>query len=117
MYLGLVIVSGNSNDSILNRLGEISLSDFSHLDEDHGGDLLRVELLGFTVKFNNDHGLVTNTGFYLEGPVLDFFLNLFFAELATNKSLGVKNSILRVSANLIQGRTTNKTLFICESEI
>jgi hypothetical protein len=116
LSLIFVIASGNSNHSILNRFREISLSNLYHLCKDHGGDLLRVEFLSFTLIVNGNHGLITSAGLDLKGPVFDVFLNLFFAELSTNKSLGIKNCILRVSGSLILCGTTNETLHLSEGD-
>jgi hypothetical protein len=75
-----------------------------------------VEFLSFTLIVNGNHGLITSAGLDLKGPVFDVFLNLFFAELSTNKSLGIKNCVLRVSGSLILCGTTNETLLLSEGD-
>ena len=76
-----------------------------------------MELLELTLVVNDDHGLVASAGFDLEGPVLDVILNGLLTELATNKSLGVENSVLGVSGDLILGGVTNETLLLSEGDV
>jgi len=45
LSLGVVEVSWDRDDGVLDWFSEVSLSDLLHLDEDHGGDLFGLELL------------------------------------------------------------------------
>ena len=85
LTLVVVEVGGDGDDSLLDLLAELGLSNLLHLwgglvavpklffrriaylDKDHGGDLLGGELLGFAEVLDLDHGGVAS-GNDLEGP-------------------------------------------------
>jgi hypothetical protein len=117
LTLGIVEVSGDSDDSLLDSLTEVSLSDFAHLDENHGGDLLSLELLGLTLKLDRDLGLVGGTGLNSEGPELAIVLDDLVSELAANEALGVKDGVLGVTCSLVLGGISDKTLFLSEGNV
>mmetsp|Transcript_61485 Transcript_61485/g.70505 ORF Transcript_61485/g.70505 Transcript_61485/m.70505 type:complete len:335 (-) Transcript_61485:480-1484(-) len=117
LSLGIVEVSGDSDNSVLNLLTEETFSGFSHFGQDHGGDFLRLESLDFTLELNFDDGLSTGSFNDLEWPVRHIALNGVFVEFTTNKSLGIENGVFGVSGNLILGGVTNKTLGFGESNI
>ena len=79
LTLRVVEVGGDSDDSVVDGATEVGLSDLSHLDEDHGGDLLGGELLGLTLELDVDDGLgiLLND---LERPVLHVGLDLSVLE-------------------------------------
>ena len=53
--LGVVEVDRHGDDSVLDLFTEIYLGCLSHLDQHHGGDLLRHELLLLAFMLHNDH--------------------------------------------------------------
>ena len=115
--LGVIEISWDSDDSGLDGLTEISLSNFLHLGEDHGGDLLSLELLLFTLEVDNDHGLLLGAGLDLEGPKSDIRLDSLVRELATDESLGIEDGVLGVSGGLVLGRVTDETLLLSEGNV
>ncbi len=117
MSLRVIETSGNSDDNILYSLGEVSLSDLLHLDENHGRDFLGVELLGLALVINNDDGLVASAGLNHEGPVLHVVLDGLLRQLSTDESLGVEDGVLGVSGNLILCRVTNESLILGKGDI
>jgi hypothetical protein len=117
LTLGVVEVSGNSDDGILDGLTDVSFGDFLHLEEDHGGDFLSLELLDFSLELNNDHGLVTGTSLDLEGPELDVSLDVLVLELTADKTLGIEDGVSGVSGSLVLGGISDKTLFFGEGDI
>jgi len=117
LTLGVVEVSGDGDDSLLDGLAEVSLSDFTHLDENHGGDLLSLELLGLTLELDRDLGLVGGAGLNGEGPELAIFLDGLVLELAANEALGVEDCVLGVTGSLVLSGITDKTLFLSEGDV
>jgi len=57
LTLRVVEVGGNSDDSVGDGGSEVSLSGFLHLEEDHGGNFFRGELLGLSLVIDRDDGL------------------------------------------------------------
>ena len=85
--LVVVEVGGDGDDGLLDLLGELGLGNLLHLDEDHGGDLLRGESLLLTEVLNGDLGaaIVVDD---LEGPGLDVLLDGGVIESAANETPG-----------------------------
>jgi NAD-specific glutamate dehydrogenase len=87
-------------------VAEVGLSGLLHLAENHGGNFLRSEVAGFTLDLDGDDGL-SRLVLDLEGPVLHVALNLILIHLATNETLGVKDSVLGVGMEGVLGRVTD----------
>jgi hypothetical protein len=117
LSLRVVEVSGDSDDSILNRLVKESFSSFLHLQENHGGDLFSVEFLGLTLELNNNAWLLVWASFDFKGPQLDILLDDRVVELSSDKSLGIENSVNWVSSNLILSGITDKSFSISETNV
>ena len=117
LSLGIVEVSGDSDNSVGNFLAEVGLSDFLHLDEDHGGDLFSLEFLLFSLESDNNHGLLTDSGLDLEGPELGIGLDILIRELASNESLGIEDSVGGVSGDLVLGGFSNESLVFSEGDV
>ena len=115
LTLRVVEVGGDSDDSVVDGATEVSLGGLTHLDEDHGRDLLRGELLGLTLEFNLDDGLGSLLD-DLEGPVLHIGLDLSILETATNETLGVEDSVVGVHGDLVLGGITDETLGVGETD-
>jgi len=115
--LGVVEVSGDSDDSAADTLTKISLGNLLHLDKDHGRDLLGLELLLLALEVDNDHGLLAGASLDLEGPEGDVLLDSAVAELAADKTLGVEDSVRWVSCGLILGGVTDETLLLSEGDV
>jgi len=117
LTLGVIEVSGDSDDSILDGLAEVGLSDFLHLDEDHGGDLFSLELLDLSLELDDDHGLVVSTGLNFEGPKLAISLDDLVLELSADKTLGVEDGVGGVSGGLVLGGVSDEALFLSEGNV
>lgn len=80
-----VEVGRDGDDGVGDLLAQVGLGNLLHLAKDHGGNLLRSELLLLAVDLDLDNGLsiLVND---LVGEVLDVGLDLLLAELATNQS-------------------------------
>ena len=114
LALGVVEVRGDSDNGVVDGVTEVGLSGLTHLDEDHGGDLLRGKLLGLTLELNLNDGLAVLVD-DPEGEVLHIGLNLGIGELAANQTLGVEDRVLGVHGDLVLGRITDQTLSVSES--
>lgn len=114
--LRVVEVGGDGDDSLLDLLANLGLSDLLHLGEDHGGDLLGGELLGLTEVGNLDEGgaVLVDDG---EGPVLHVLLDIGVIVSATNETLGVEDGLPGVHGSLVLGGITDKTLALGESDV
>jgi len=117
LTLGVIEVSGYSDNSLGDGLAEVGLSDFLHLDEDHGGDLLSHESLLLSLELDNDQGLVLGSGLDLEGPELAVGLNSLVSELTADKTLGIEDGVGGVSGGLVLGSVTNKALLLSEGNV
>lgn len=113
LTLAVVEVGGDSNDGVVDGATEISLSSLSHLGQNHGGDLLGCKGLGLALELDLDDGLGSLVD-DLEGEMLHVGLDLRIAELATDQSLGVEDSVMGVHGNLVLGGITNQSLSVGE---
>jgi len=117
LSLGIVEVSGDSDDGVDARFTEVLLSDFLHLDKNHGGDFLGHEFLGLSLVGNLDLGLLVLSGKDLEGPELHVSLDLSVSELSSDKTLSIEDGVLGVSGDLGLGGISNKTLLLSEGNV
>lgn len=117
LSLRVIEVGGDSNDCVLNGLGQISFGSFFHLDQHHSGDFFSVERFIFTFVFNNHLGLSIGGSFNLERPQFHIFLNNIFIEFTANQTLGIKNSVFRISGSLILGSVTDQTFSLSETNV
>ena len=113
LTLGVVEVSGNGDNSVVDSATEVGLGGLPHLDEDHGGDLLRCEGLLLALELDLDDGLAGLLD-DLEGEVLHVGLDLGVLELAADEALGVENCVDGVHGDLVLGRVTDETLGVGE---
>mmetsp|Transcript_111395 Transcript_111395/g.156381 ORF Transcript_111395/g.156381 Transcript_111395/m.156381 type:complete len:480 (+) Transcript_111395:731-2170(+) len=117
LSLGIVEVSGDSDDGILDGLVQESFSSLLHLGQDHRRDLLSVELLLLTFILDADEGLAIGTSLNLEGPELDILLDDLVVELSADKSLSIEDSVDGVSSDLILGGITDQSLGVSETNV
>ena len=117
LSLGVIEVSGDSDDGTGDGLAEVSLSDLLHLDEDHGGDFLGLELLLLALEVDDNERLLTGTGLDLEWPESDVVLDGAITKLATDESLGVEDSVGWVSGGLVLRGITDETLLLGEGDV
>lgn len=108
LTLGVVEVSGNGNNGILNGLAKVGLSGLLHLVEDETTNLGRRVLLATGLNPGIAVGVLND----LVGNLLDVTLNFGIGELATNETLGSKESVLRVDDGLTLSGNTDETLAI-----
>jgi len=113
LTLGVVEVGGDGDDSVVDGTTEVRLSSLTHLDQDHGRDFLRGELLDLTLELNLDDGLGGLVD-DLEGEVLGISLDLRVGELAADQTLRVEDCVVRVHGDLVLGSITDETLGVGE---
>lgn len=112
LTLGVVEVSGDGDDGVLDVLAHVGLGGLLHLSEDETTDLGGRVLLALSLEPGITVGVLDN----LVWDLLDVALDLGVCELATDKTLGGKESILWVDDSLALGGDTDKTLaFLCET--
>ena len=114
LTLGVVEVGGDGDDSVVDGTTEVRLSSLTHLDQDHGRDFLRCELLDLTLELNLDDGLGSLVD-DLEGEVLGISLDLRVGELAADQTLRVEDCVVRVHGDLVLSSITDETLGVGES--
>ena len=117
LSLGVVEVGWHGDDGVCHGGSEESLSDFFHLLEDHGRDLLRVELLGLALVVDDDDWLVFWSRLDLERPQLEVLLDNALGELSADQSLGIEDSVNWVLGDLILGSISNKSLVLGETDV
>ncbi len=108
LTLSIVEVGRDSDDGVLDGLGEVSLSSLLHFVEDEATNLRGGVLLvasrnpGVTVAVLDD----------LVGDLLDVALDLSIGELATDQTLGSEKGVLGVDDGLTLSGDTDETLAI-----
>jgi len=117
LTLRIVEVSGDSDDSVVHSFTEISLSDLLHLGKDHRRDLLSLELFSFALEVDTDERFLTGARLDAEGPESDVVLDGTVRELATDKTLGVEDSVCGISGGLIFGCVTDQSFFFCKGDV
>ena len=75
LALRVIEVGRNSDNCVLHGRTKVSLSNFLHLYEDHGGDFLSSELLVLTLVIDHNHGLLPRTRNNFEWPELHVTLD------------------------------------------
>jgi hypothetical protein len=98
---------------VLNLLAEVGLGCLLHLNEDHGGDLLRGKALGLALEGNLNVGLAV-LGNHLEREVLEIGLKVGVVHFAADQTLRIKHGVLRVHGGLVLGSVTDETLSVGE---
>mmetsp|Transcript_12613 Transcript_12613/g.18091 ORF Transcript_12613/g.18091 Transcript_12613/m.18091 type:complete len:277 (+) Transcript_12613:1288-2118(+) len=117
LTLRVVKVGRNGDNGVLDLLAQICLGNLTHLGEDHGTDLLSLELLGLTLVLNLDNRCSAGAGGDLERPVLHVSLNSGVRKLAANETLGIEDGVGSVHGSLGFGGISNKTLGLGECYI
>lgn len=113
LTLGVVEVGGDGDDGVVDGASEVGLCGLTHLGKDHGGDLLRCEVLLLALELNLDDrlaGLLDNG----EGEVLHVGLDLSILELAANKTLGIEDCVGGVHGDLVLCGVSDETLSVGE---
>jgi hypothetical protein len=110
LSLRIVEISWDCDDRVLDFLGKVGFSNLLHLGEDHGRDLLRLELLLLALVLDFDHRGAASARYYLERPVLHVRLHTRVGKLAANKALGIKDGVRRVHGGLRLGGISDQTL-------
>lgn len=108
LALSIVEVSGDGDNGVLDGLRQVGLGSLLHLVEDEATNL-RGRVLLVTGR---DPGIAVGVLDNLIGDLLDVSLDLSVLELATDQSLGGKESVLRVDNSLSLGSNTDQTLTV-----
>lgn len=85
----------DGDNSVGDFVAEVGLSGLLHLSKDHGGDFLRSEVLGLALVLDRDDRLAVLL-LDFEWPVLDVAGDILVVHLATNETLGVKDSVFGI---------------------
>lgn len=104
------LLGGNGDNGMGDLLSEVRLGRLLHLAEDHGRYLLCGESTLRIANLDLNDGLSHLAGFDGEGVVLHVTLNVLVIELATNQTLGVKDSVGWVGRGLILGGVSDEAL-------
>mmetsp|Transcript_82940 Transcript_82940/g.231339 ORF Transcript_82940/g.231339 Transcript_82940/m.231339 type:complete len:89 (+) Transcript_82940:1620-1886(+) len=86
------------------------LSCLLHLLQNHGGNLLRMELLCLALVLDFDHGLVVLALHYPERPMLHILLHGRILELAADQALRVEHRVCRIPCGLAFCRVAHELL-------
>jgi hypothetical protein len=105
LTLRVVEVGRDCDDGVVDGAAEVGLSGLPHLDEDHGGDLLRCEGLLLALELDLDDGLAGLVD-DLEGEVLHIGLYLSIGEL--------EDCVDRIHGDLVLRGVTNEALCVGE---
>jgi hypothetical protein len=116
LALGVVEVGGDGDDSVLHLLAEVDLGRLLHLDQDHGGDLLRREDLGVARGDHLDVGLALGAD-DLEGPQLHVVLDGRVRKPPADQALRVVHGVARVEGSLVLGGVADEALAIREGDV
>nr|CAH7744059.1 unnamed protein product [Callosobruchus chinensis] len=116
LSLGIVEVSRNSDHSVLHCGTQVGLSDFFHLGEHHGADLLGSEGLHLSFELHLDLRFATIIDNF-EGPMFDILLDLRIVVLTADESFGIENCITGVHSHLVLGGISDKPLGVREGDV
>lgn len=97
-------------------LAQVGLSNLLHLQQNHRRNLLREEGLSLSLELDLDLWLATVAD-NVERPVLHVRLNSGVLELATDQTLGVEYSVVRVHGHLVLGGIADQTLSVSEANV
>merc|ERR1719440_2176423 len=115
--LRVVEVGGDGHDRVLDGLADESLGRLLHLEEHHGGDLLRREGLRLRLgELNPDVGLAV-LGDDVEGPELHVVLHSRVRKSAADEALGVVDGVGRVERSLVLGGVADEALAVREGDV
>ncbi|BAO38916.1 putative uncharacterized protein YAL004W [Kluyveromyces marxianus DMKU3-1042] len=113
LSLGIVEVSWNGNNGIVDLATQVGFSSFLHLGQDHRRDFFWSEDLGFTLVFDLDLWLTRNLD-NLEWEVLDITLDFRVREVSTDQTLSVENGVSWVHSSLVLSSITNQSFGVSE---
>ncbi|KAL5995048.1 hypothetical protein ACLOJK_025106 [Asimina triloba] len=94
----MVELGGDGDDGAIDLLAEEGLGDLLHLGEDHGGDLLRGQLLDLAPVADDDHGLIGGARDDLEGLELHVLLDGGSEKRRPMRCLALKTVFSRFTA-------------------
>merc|ERR1719187_1249399 len=106
LSLSVVEVGGDCHHSVGHLLAEVGLSCLLHLGQHHGADLFGCKGLLSLACLNLDVGLCLFLN-DLKREVLQIMLHRTILEFAANKTLGIKNGVLRIRCQLIFSSVSN----------
>jgi len=109
LTLGVVEVSRDCDDCVVDLLVEELFGSLSHLRQDHGADFFGVESLLFAFEIDDDSGLVLAVCLNLEGPHFHVFLHDRVLKFTADESFGVEDCVFWVPGNLVFGRITDQS--------
>lgn len=113
LALRVVEVGGDRDNGVVDGATEVGLGGLTHLDEDHGGDLLRGELLRLALEFDLADGLAVSLD-EGEGEVLHVGLHLSIGEFAADETLDIEDGVGGVHGDLVLRGIADETLGVCE---
>mmetsp|Transcript_48046 Transcript_48046/g.103008 ORF Transcript_48046/g.103008 Transcript_48046/m.103008 type:complete len:187 (-) Transcript_48046:198-758(-) len=101
--LGVVEIGGHGDNGILDSTAQERFSCELHLRQDHGRDLLGVELFLHALIKDPDEGLVVlgTIGHHLEGPKLDICLDDGVVEASAHEPLRIEDRVIGVVCDLV----------------
>jgi hypothetical protein len=102
---------------MLHFLVQVAGGSLFHLGQDHRRDFFSLELLGFSHELNNHKGLAVFTSLNLERPKFHVLLYEGIFKLPTDESLGIEDSVARVTGNLVLGGVSYESFGFGESNI
>jgi len=117
LTLGIVEIGRDRDDGIGDGAAQVGLGGLLHLGENHGGDLLGMELLVFAHVVNADQRLLGSARFELERPQFHVGLDILVGKLTTDQTLGVEDGVGGVARNLIFGGIPDQTFGVGESHV
>jgi len=113
LTLGVVEVSWDGDDGVLDVLAHVGLGGLLHLSKDEATDLGRRVLLSLGLEPCITVGVLDD----LVGDLLDITLDLCVGELAADKTLGGEEGVFWVDHGLALGGDTDQTLaLLCEAD-
>jgi len=102
---------------VFNFLTEVSLSDFLHLDKDHGRDLFGREGLHADSGHLDVNVRLSTLGNNGVREPFEISLDFLIVKLTSNKSLNDIDGSIDVLRGLVLGSFSDKTLFISEGDV
>merc|ERR1711881_494293 len=107
LTLGIIEISWDCNDGIIDFFTEVSFSNFFHFAHDHRGDFFRKKFFAFTLVINFDLWFSISFN-YIEWPMFLIRLDTRVSIFSTDQTFSIEHGVGWVHCSLIFSSITDQ---------